>query len=156
MSRRRKCFKRNILTDPKYNSLLLGKFINILMIEGKKSLARSILYRSFEIINSATNEDPLKIFKKAIEKVRPLVEVKSRRVGGANYQVPIEVNDKRGTMLSFRWLKLAARSRNENSMYMRLANEILAAYNNEGEAIRKKEQMHKMADANKAFAHYLW
>jgi len=156
MSRRRKSIKRKILPDPKYNDLNLSKFINIIMKDGKKSIAERIVYNAFNLIHNETQENPLKVFKQAIEKVKPILEVKSRRVGGANYQVPIDVKTERGLALSFRWLKKAACERNENNMYIKLANELIDAYRDRGSAIKKRENTHKMAEANKAFAHYRW
>jgi small subunit ribosomal protein S7 len=156
MSRRRQSVKRTIASDTRYNDISVSKFINIIMIQGKKSLAEKIVYKAFDIIRNHTKEHPLKIFKKALEKIKPLVEVKSRRVGGANYQVPVEIQSNRGLILSFRWIKRAAQLRHEKEMYTKLAHELIDASNNEGEAIKKKEHMHKMADVNKAFAHYLW
>jgi small subunit ribosomal protein S7 len=156
MSRRHRNFTRIISPDAKYKDAMVNKFINTIMSHGKKALAERIVYKAFDKIKLFTKENPIKIFKKAIDKIKPIVEVKSRRVGGANYQVPVEVNLNRGLILSFRWIKSAAKARNEKNMYLKLANELLDASNNEGDAIKKKDNMHKMADANKAFAHYLW
>lgn len=156
MSRRHKFSKKKSNLDPKYNNRNLSKFINTIMIDGKKSIAQNIIYKSLKLINQITNEDPIRIFNQAVEKVRPVVEVKSRRIGGANYQVPIEITPDRSLILSFRWIKLSAKRREEQGMHIKLANEIIEASKDNGESIKKKEQMHKMADANKAFSHYLW
>lgn len=156
MSRRHRSIKRKILSDLKYNDDKVGKFINIIMKQGKKSLAEKIVYKSFDIIKISLKDDPLKIFKLSLENVRPLVELRSRRVGGANYQVPVDVSLERGIVLAFRWIKNAAKNRTEKQMHVKIANEIIDAFQEKGEAIKKRENMHKMADANKAFAHYLW
>jgi small subunit ribosomal protein S7 len=156
MSRRHKSIKRVILPDLKYQDNMVGKFINIIMKQGKKSIAEKIIYKSFAIIKTSLKDDPLKIFKLALDKIRPMVELRSRRVGGANYQVPVEVTEERGLVLAFRWIKNAAKKRNEKQMHIRIANEIMDAFQERGEAVKKKETTHKMAEANKAFAHYLW
>jgi small subunit ribosomal protein S7 len=156
MPRRRVAEKREILPDPKYNSKLLSKFVNILLEDGKKSTAERICYGAFNLINKKTGNDPLKVFKTAIENVKPLVEVKPRRVGGATYQVPVEVRAHRRSALAFRWIINYSRGRSEKTMQERLAGELLDAYNNTGSSIKKKEDTHKMAEANKAFAHYRW
>jgi small subunit ribosomal protein S7 len=156
MPRRRVAEKREILPDPKFNSKLLSKFVNILMAEGKKSTAERICYGAFDVIKKKTGNDPLKVFKTAIENVKPLVEVKPRRVGGATYQVPVEVRAHRRSALAFRWIINYSRGRSEKTMQERLAGELLDAYNNTGSSIKKKEDTHKMAEANKAFAHYRW
>jgi small subunit ribosomal protein S7 len=156
MPRRRVADKRDILPDPKYNSKLVGKFINILMKNGKKFTAEQICYGAFDIIMEKTKEDPLKIFKTAIENVKPAVEVKPRRVGGATYQVPVEIKPNRRAALAFRWISNFSRQRTEKTMTERLAIELMNAYNNTGATVKKKEDTHKMADANKAFAHYRW
>ncbi|MBI3649668.1 MAG: 30S ribosomal protein S7 [Acidobacteria bacterium] len=157
MPRRRVAAKREILPDPKYNSTMVTKFINSIMLQGKKSVAEHIFYDAMDILNKKTQEDPLKIFKKAVDNVKPRVEVKSRRVGGSTYQVPIEVDAKtRGNSLAIRWLVSYSRNRGEKTMVERLAGEILDAANNRGNAVKKKEDTHRMADANKAFAHYRW
>ncbi len=148
--------KREITPDPKYKSVLVAKFVNNLMKEGKKSVAQSILYGAFDIIKERTNQDPLEIFKKAIENVKPLVEVKSRRVGGSTYQVPTEVRPSRSQALSIRWIITYARARGEKTMAAKLAGELLDAANGRGASIKKKEDTHRMAEANKAFAHYRW
>jgi small subunit ribosomal protein S7 len=156
MPRRRVAEKREILSDPKYNSKLLSKFVNILLEDGKKSTAERICYGAFDLIKKKTGSDPLKVFKTAIENVKPLVEVKPRRVGGATYQVPVEVRAHRRSALAFRWIINYSRGRSEKTMQERLAGELLDAYNNTGSSIKKKEDTHKMAEANKAFAHYRW
>lgn len=156
MPRRREIQKRIPLPDPKYKDVLLAQFINVMMKDGKKSLAEKIMYTTLEDIESKTGEEPLRVFKKAVENCRPHVEVKSRRVGGSNYQVPIEVRAERRDALSFRWIIKYARLRSENTMTERLTGEILDAANFRGAAIRKREETHKMAEANKAFAHYRW
>lgn len=157
MPRRRVAARREILPDPKFNSTMVTKFINSLMSEGKKSVAEHIFYNAMETIHQKTQEEPLKVFKKAVDNVKPRVEVKSRRVGGSTYQVPIEVDAKsRGNSLAIRWLVNYSRNRSEKTMVERLAGEILDAANNRGNAVKKKEDTHRMADANKAFAHYRW
>ena len=156
MPRRREIPKRELPADPLYNSTLVSKFINTVMSDGKRSTAERILYKSFEIIKERTGDDPMKVFKKAVDNVKPALEVKSRRVGGSNYQVPIEVRPTRRTALAIRWLISYAQSRGEKTMQDKLAGEILDAANNRGNAIKKKEDTHKMAEANKAFAHYRW
>jgi len=156
MPRRREIPKREVLPDPVYNSQLVTKFINSLMLDGKKSTAESIFYSALKKVEERTQEDPLKMFKKAIDNVKPALEVKSRRVGGSNYQVPIEVRPSRRNSLAIRWLIGFAQSRGEKTMEDKLAGEILDAANNRGSAIKKKEDTHRMAEANKAFAHYRW
>ncbi|HIC84827.1 MAG TPA: 30S ribosomal protein S7 [Desulfobacterales bacterium] len=148
--------KREVAPDPKYKSVLAAKFINSLMKKGKKSVAQSILYDAFEIIRERTKQDPLELFKKAIENVKPVVEVKSRRVGGSTYQVPTEVRPSRSQALSIRWIITYARGRGEKTMAAKLAGELMDAANNRGAAVKKKEDTHRMAEANKAFAHYRW
>jgi len=145
-----------MMPDPKFNSLLVAKFVNNLMKKGKKSLAESILYGAFEIIEERSKEEPLSVFKKAVENVKPRVEVKSRRVGGSTYQVPTEVRPSRSQALSFRWIISFAKARNEKTMAEKLAGELLDAANKRGSAIKKREDTHRMAEANKAFAHYRW
>ncbi len=156
MARRREADKRQILPDPKYNDLLVARFINCLLKQGKKSIAEGIFYGALDVVGEKTNEDPVKVFKKAIENVSPRLEVKSRRVGGATYQVPVEVKESRRAALSIRWMIQNAKSRSGKSMSEKLTGEILDAYNNVGGAIKKKEDVHRMAEANKAFAHYRW
>ena len=156
MSRRRVADKRIILPDPKYGSQVLARFINIVMRKGKKSVAEQIVYGALEEIKTKRGGDVLEIFSKAIENIRPLVEVKSRRVGGATYQIPVEIRHDRSTALAMRWLVEGAKSRGEKNMGLRLANEIMEAHESKGTAIKKREDMHKMAEANKAFSHYRW
>ncbi len=157
MPRRRVAAKREILPDPKYGDRTLAKFVNILMKNGKKSIAEKIVYGALDQIGKkGGNEELLEVFNKALENIRPVVEVKSRRVGGATYQVPVEVRANRGTTLAMRWLVDAARNRNEKSMGLRLAAEISDAYENRGTAVKKREDTHRMAEANKAFSHYRW
>ncbi len=156
MPRRREVPKREILPDPKYHDKLVAKFINGIMRKGKKSLAERILYGAFDLIEQRTKQDPLEIFKKAVENVKPVLEVRSRRVGGATYQVPTEVRPERRTALSIRWIVSYAKQRPEKTMIERLAGELIDAANNRGSAIKKKEDTHRMAEANKAFAHYRW
>ncbi len=156
MPRRRVIAKREILPDPVYNSPLIAKFIVTMMWQGKKAVAEGILYRALDKIKERTQEDPLKVFKKAIENLQPRVEVKSKRVGGATYQVPVEVNTQRRTALAMRWLVTYARTRGEKTMIDKLAAELLDAASSKGNAIKKREDVHRMAEANKAFAHYRW
>jgi small subunit ribosomal protein S7 len=157
MPRRREIAKREITPDPLYNSTLVTKFIGSVMSDGKRSTAERILYKSFEMIQEKTGEEPLKVFKKAIDNTKPSLEVKSRRVGGSNYQVPIEVNVNRRLSLAIRWLVGYARSRGDGkTMEEKLANELLDASNMRGGAVKKREDTHRMAEANKAFAHYRW
>ncbi|MCX7677786.1 MAG: 30S ribosomal protein S7 [Spirochaetes bacterium] len=156
MPRRRRAVKRDILPDPKYGSKLVSKFINVMMLKGKKGVSESIFYRSMDIIQEKTKKDPIEIFMQALENVKPLVEVKSRRVGGATYQVPVEIRPERRQALAIRWIIMNARSRSEKTMYQKLAAELMDAYNNTGLSIKKKEDTHKMAEANKAFSHYKW
>ena len=157
MPRRREIAKRELANDALYGSPLVTKFINTIMKEGKRSTAERILYQSFDIIKERTGDDPVKVFKKAIDNVKPSLEVKSRRVGGSNYQVPIEVNPSRRLSLSIRWLVGYARARGDGkTMQERLANELLDAANLRGGAVKKREDTHRMAEANKAFAHYRW
>jgi small subunit ribosomal protein S7 len=156
MPRRREVPKREILPDPVYNSQLVTKFINSLMSDGKKSVAESVFYGALKKVEDRAKDDPIKLFKKAVDNVKPALEVKSRRVGGSNYQVPIEVRPTRRTALAIRWLISYAAARGEKTMQDKLAGEILDAANNRGNAIKKREDTHKMAEANKAFAHYRW
>ncbi len=148
--------KRDILPDPRYNSKLVAKIINRIMRDGKKSLAEKVLYQAMEELASRTSEDPLKALEQATENVKPQKEVKPRRVGGATYQVPVEVDPRRQQILATRWLVTAAKSRSEKGMTQKLSAELTDAFNNRGGAIRKKEETHRMAEANKAFAHYRW
>lgn len=154
--RRRKSPEREVLPDPKYRSELVSKFINGLMLQGKKSQAESIFYNSMDLIEKKMKQDPLEVFKKSMENVAPILEVRSRRVGGATYQVPVEVREKRRRSLAIRWLVNFSRQRSERTMAERLANEIMAAFKNEGASVKKREDTHRMAEANKAFAHFRW
>jgi small subunit ribosomal protein S7 len=156
MARRREAAKREILPDPKYKDKLVTKFINTVMFEGKKGVAETIFYDALDLVGKKTKEDPLATFKKAVENVKPVLEVKSRRVGGATYQVPVEVRPERRQALSLRWIISSARSRSERTMVEKLANELVDAANKRGAAIKKKDDVHRMAEANKAFAHYRW
>ncbi|MBW3058071.1 30S ribosomal protein S7 [Spiroplasma poulsonii] len=154
--RKRQAEKRDVLPDPIYSSKLVTRAINKIMIDGKRGVAQTILYGAFDIVKEKTNSKPLEVFNKAIENITPHLELKVRRIGGANYQVPIEVNDDRKVTLGLRWLINYARLRNEKSMIDRLANEIIDASNGIGGSVKKKDDTHKMAEANKAFAHYRW
>ncbi|MEA3544980.1 MAG: 30S ribosomal protein S7 [Thermodesulfobacteriota bacterium] len=156
MPRRREVPKRIILPDPKFGDLLVTKFVNNVMVDGKKSTAEQIVYGAFELVAERSGNDPLEVFKTAMENVRPVLEVKSRRVGGSTYQVPIEVNPSRRTALAMRWITIYAKTRSEKTMRERLAGEFLDAFNNRGSAVKKREDTHRMAEANKAFAHYRW
>ncbi|MDP2827658.1 MAG: 30S ribosomal protein S7 [Sulfuricellaceae bacterium] len=154
MPRRREVPKREILPDPKYGNQELAKFVNVLMIQGKKAVAERIIYGALDQIQKKIGKDPVEVFTQALTNVRPMVEVKSRRVGGANYQVPVEVRSVRRTALAMRWVRDAARKRGEKSMGIRLAGELMDAAENRGSAIKKREEVHRMAEANKAFAHF--
>jgi small subunit ribosomal protein S7 len=154
MPRRREVPKREILPDPKFGSQDVSKFINVIMQAGKKSVAERIVYGAFEVISTKAGKDPLEVFSAAVGNIKPVVEVKSRRVGGANYQVPVEVRPSRRMALSMRWLREAARKRAEKSMAQRLAGELLEAAEGRGSAMKKREEVHRMAEANKAFSHY--
>jgi len=156
MPRRREVPKREILPDPKYHNKLVTKFMNGIMRKGKKSLAESILYGAFEVMERKAKENPLKLFEKAVENTKPLLEVRSRRVGGSTYQVPVEVRYERKTALAIRWLIGYAKQRPEKGMTNKLAGELIDAANMRGAAIKKREDTHRMAEANKAFAHYRW
>ncbi len=156
MPRKREVRKRQITPDPKYHDVLIAKFINGLMRRGKKSVAQQIFYGSLDLIKEKVHSDPLKTFRQAMDNVKPLIEVKPRRVGGATYQVPVEVRPERKTALSIRWIIEYAKARPEKSMQEKLSAELMDAANNRGAAIKKKEDTHKMAEANKAFAHYRW
>ena len=156
MPRRRRAVLREVLPDPVFNSTLVEKFVNSMMWEGKKTTAQGIFYGAMDILRQRTEDDPLKAFKKAVENAKPLLEVKTRRVGGANYQVPIEVPQNRRTSLAIRWIILNARSRPEKGMSEKLANELNDAANLRGGAIKKRDDVHRMAEANRAFAHYRW
>lgn len=156
MARKGNLSRREVLPDPKFREQSITRFINVLMRDGKKNTAERILYGAFDMIQERTDAEPVQVFKDALESVRPAVEVRSRRVGGSTYQVPVEVRAARQHALAMRWIVDAARARNEYTMVERLTNELLDAANGRGSALRKKEDMHRMADANKAFAHYRW
>jgi small subunit ribosomal protein S7 len=156
MPRRREIEKRRILPDPKFQDRLVAKFVNNLMRQGKKSVGEKVIYGAFDQVEQKLKDDPLKIFKKALDNVKPVVEVKSRRVGGATYQVPVEVRQDRRIALAMRWLIDYSKNRGEKTMVDKLAGEIIDAANNRGNAVKKREDTHKMAEANKAFAHYRW
>ena len=156
MSRRRAAEKRNIIPDAKFGDPVVAKFINCLMVQGKKSTAERIVYSALDTINSRNGQDPLRLFHEALDNVKPAVEVRSRRVGGATYQVPMEVRPNRRQALAIRWIIDTARGRSENTMTERLCNELLDAANNRGMAVKKREDTHRMAEANKAFSHYRW
>lgn len=156
MARRRRAEKRVVLADPKFGEILITKFMNVLMYDGKKSAAEQIVYGALEKIQSKSKTGALEVFKQALDKTRPHLEVRSRRVGGATYQVPVEVRPERGVALAMRWIIRAARARSETTMIDRLAAELLAASNDNGAAIKKREDTHRMAEANKAFSHYRW
>ncbi len=156
MPRRRVVAKRVILPDPKYGDETLSKFINMVMNDGKKSIAEKIVYGALDVIAERGKGEPLEVFRQALDNIRPVVEVKSRRIGGATYQVPVEVRPSRRTTLAMRWLVEAARKRSEKSMGQRLAGEMMDAFENRGAAVKKREDTHRMAEANKAFSHYRW
>ena len=156
MARRRDSIKREILPDPRYNSKLVAQFVNVMMRSGKKSISQRILYDSFDIIEQKSSEDGLVVFRQAINNAKPLLEIRSRRVGGATYQVPVDVRPERRTTLAIRWLIQAARSRNDKTMAERVAGEIIDAFNNQGGAMRRKAEQARMAEANRAFAHFRW
>jgi small subunit ribosomal protein S7 len=156
MARRRRAEKREVLPDPKFGELLITKFMNVLMVDGKKSAAESIVYGALEKIQAKSKTNSLDVFKQALDKVKPHLEVRSRRVGGATYQVPVEVRPERGMALAMRWIITAARARSETTMVDRLAAELMAASNDNGAAVKKREDTHRMAEANKAFSHYRW
>jgi small subunit ribosomal protein S7 len=156
MPRRKVVAKRPVVPDSKYNDLFITRCINVLMKQGKKSLAERIMYDALEIVRERTGEDPLKVFRQAVDNVKPVLEVRSRRVGGSTYQIPVDVPPDRRVALSMRWIVGSARSRGERSMMRRLAAELVDAYNNTGSAVKKREDTHRMAEANKAFAHYRW
>jgi len=154
--RKKRAAKRPIIPDPKFNDIQVSRFINNILKRGKKHLARGIVYDAFDTIEKQISQSPLNVFRKAIENVRPILEVKARRVGGANYQVPTEVRPDRSEALAMRWLIAYASERRDRSMSLRLASELIAAFNKEGGAVKKREDVHKMAEANKAFAHFRW
>ncbi len=156
MSRRHRAEKREILPDPKFGDTVLAKFTNSLMLDGKKSSAEGIIYSAFDRIQARSGQDPLKVFHEALTNVKPAVEVRSRRVGGATYQVPVEVRPERSQALAIRWLIVAARGRSENTMEERLSSELLDAANARGTSVKRREDVHRMAEANRAFSHYRW
>ena len=156
MSRRHRAEKREVLPDPKFGDIVVTKFMNSLMLDGKKSVAERIVYGAFDVVQERSKGDPLALFHESLDNVKPAVEVRSRRVGGATYQVPVEVRTERAQALAIRWLIDAARKRNEDTMVGRLAGELLDASNNRGSSVKKREDTHKMAEANKAFSHYRW
>ncbi len=156
MARRKVSIKRVIISDLKYNDPVAAKMINIIMKDGMKSIAESVLYDALDLIKEKSKDDPLKVFKKAIDNVKPILEVKPRRVGGATYQIPVDIRQERRVALAIRWIISSARSRGEKTMQERLAGEILDAFNKTGLSIKKREDTHKMADANRAFSHYKW
>ncbi len=156
MSRRRAAEKREVLPDAKFGDVVVSKFMNSVMVDGKKSVAEGIVYGAFDTIEKRTGNDPVKLFHEAIDNVKPQIEVRSRRVGGATYQVPIEVRPSRAQALAFRWLISMARGRSENTMVERLSGELIDAANNRGNAVKKREDTHRMAEANRAFSHYRW
>jgi len=154
--RKKRAEKRYLSPDPKFNDVMVSRFINAVMYSGKKSKAVTLVYNAFDIIEERTKKPGLEVFKKALQNTQPLIEVRSRRVGGATYQVPMEVRAERRVALAMRWIKTYTRARNEKSMPAKLASELIAASNNEGSSVKKKEDVHRMAEANKAFAHYKW
>ncbi len=156
MSRRHRAEKREVFPDPKYGDQVVSKFMNCIMLEGKKSVAERIVYGALDVIEGKVSQDPVGVFRQALDNVKPAIEVRSRRVGGATYQVPVEVRDDRRQALAIRWLIDAARNRSENTMVERLSSELLDAANNRGAAVKKREDTHRMAEANKAFSHYRW
>lgn len=154
--RKKRAEKRPVEPDPKYQDILVARMINTVLRKGKKSLARKIVYEALDIVGQKTKQNPLDVFRKAVSNVAPLIEVRSRRIGGATYQVPIEVREDRRISLALRWIRMFARQRKDKSMSARLASEIIAAANNEGASVKKREDTHRMAEANKAFAHFKW
>ena len=154
--RKRRAEKRRIMPDPKFNDTVISKFVNALMLDGKKNTARRIMYEAMEIVAEKTKQEPLEVFKQAMTNVAPLVEVRSRRVGGATYQVPVDVREERRQALAIRWLKNYALARRDHTMSSRLANELIAASKGEGSAVKKRDDIHRMAEANKAFSHFRW
>ena len=154
--RRRRAEKRTVIPDPKYKNATVSRFINVIMKEGKKAVAERIVYRCFDIMAEKTGKPPMEVFQKAMDNARPLLEIKPRRIGGATYQVPIEVRPERGASIAMRWIRNFARTKKGKPMEIKLADELLDAYKGEGSAVKKREDTHKMAEANKAFAHYRW
>ncbi|MGV3279132.1 30S ribosomal protein S7 [Rickettsiales bacterium LUAb2] len=156
MSRRRAAKKREVLNDPKYGDKIISKLVNYVMLDGKKSVAENIVYESLDGLSKLAKKDPIEAFHEALSNVKPTVEVRSRRIGGATYQIPVEVRAERSLALALRWLVTMARGRNEKTMVEKLGNELFDAFNNKGNAIKKKDDIHRMAEANRAFAHYRW
>jgi len=154
--RKKRAEKRKLIADPRYNDIIVSRFVNNIMLQGKKNTARNIVYSAFNIIAERTKEEPLDVFRKAMANVAPAVEVRSRRVGGATYQVPVDVREERRIALAIRWIKTYAKQRRDKSMALKLAAEIIAASKGEGSSVKKKEDTHRMAEANKAFAHFKW
>lgn len=154
--RKKRAEKRKLIPDPRYNDIIVSRFVNNIMLQGKKNTARNIVYSAFNIIAERTKEEPLDVFRKAMANVAPSVEVRSRRVGGATYQVPVDVREERRVALAIRWIKTYAKQRRDKSMALKLAAEIIAASKGEGSSVKKKEDTHRMAEANKAFAHFKW
>jgi len=154
--RKKKAEKRRIMPDPKFSDIVVARFVNCMMIQGKKNTARTIVYDAFDIIEQKTKKEPLEVFKQALSNVAPLLEVRSRRVGGATYQVPVEVREDRRIALAIRWIKNYSTARRDKSMALRLASELMAASKGEGSSVKKREDTHRMAEANKAFAHFKW
>lgn len=156
MSRSKHITKREILPDEKYRNVTVSKFINVMMNQGRKSVARKILYLALDKLKERTKNEPIRVFEKALDNVKPVVEVKSRRIGGATYQVPVEVSISRGKALAMRWIVMFARKKSDKTMYLKLASELLDAYNKTGSSYKKKDDTHRMAEANKAFSHFRW
>lgn len=154
--RKRRAEKRRLIPDPKYRDIIVSRFINNIMLQGKKNIARQLVYDAFDIIQERSKQEPLDVFKKAMSNVSPVIEVRSRRVGGATYQVPVDVREDRRIALAIRWIKTYASSRRDKSMAQRIAAELMAAANGEGSAVKKRDDVHRMAEANKAFAHFKW
>jgi small subunit ribosomal protein S7 len=154
--RKRRAEKRRLIPDPKFNNILVSKFVNYIMLDGEKNTARNVVYDAFEVIEQRTKSDALEVFKKAVSNVAPVLEVRSRRVGGATYQVPVDVREERRIALALRWLKVYSKARRDKTMSLKLAAEIIAAANGEGASVKKRDDTHRMAEANKAFAHFKW
>jgi small subunit ribosomal protein S7 len=154
--RKRRAEKRRLIPDPKYKNILVSKFVNYIMLDGEKNVARQVVYDAFDVIEQRTKTEPLDIFKKAVSNIAPMLEVRSRRVGGATYQVPVDVREERRTSLALRWLKMYSKARRDKTMSLKLAAEIIAASNGEGGSVKKRDDTHRMAEANKAFAHFKW
>lgn len=154
--RKRRAEKRRLIPDPKFNNILVSKFVNYIMLDGEKNTARNVVYDAFDVIEQRTKSDALEVFKKAVSNVAPVLEVRSRRVGGATYQVPVDVREERRIALALRWLKVYSKARRDKTMSLKLAAEIIAAANGEGASVKKRDDTHRMAEANKAFAHFKW